>query len=198
MEDYVGRRRLAFFMSPSIKSDVINEYNEKLYRKGEGSSGPARQAGRRGRAEDKRIAEKIRRTFTFNKKLLVRRDMQNHQAMERLYKDNRGQAVREDEYEKFFNFVVIDRYVGVNQQQLRGAAGGVETLVYLQNTKPIDNYTKAVNDLTDRLQLVIDNPPPKAEKYVEGLRRARSDLRRIAGSNRSCTCWARRCRAPGR
>src|SRR5262249_61818486 len=37
LEEYVrGGGGLAFFMGPSIKSDIINEYNEKLYRKGEG------------------------------------------------------------------------------------------------------------------------------------------------------------------
>ncbi|MBO0697863.1 MAG: hypothetical protein J2P46_05690, partial [Zavarzinella sp.] len=181
LEEYVrGGGGLAFFMGPSIRSDTIAEYNEKLYKKGEGLFPvPLDKAVGVDVPEDKRIAEKIRRTFSLNKKLLIRRDMQNHPALEKLYKDNRGQAVREDEYEKFFNFVVIDRYIGVNQQQLRSATG-VDTLVYLQNTKPIDNYTKAVNDLTDRLQQVIDNP--KWEKYAPSLSRYRSELRRIAGS----------------
>src|SRR5437764_7125486 len=121
-------------MGPSIKSDVIAEYNDKLFRKGEGVFPvPLDKLVGVEVPEDKRIAEKIRRTFTLNKKLLIRRDMQSHPALEKLYKDNRGQAVREDEYEKFFNFVVIDRYIGVNQQQLRSATG-VDTLVYLQNT----------------------------------------------------------------
>jgi uncharacterized membrane protein len=182
LEEYVrGGGGLAFFMGPSIKSDVIAEYNDKLYRKGEGVFPvPLDKLIGVEVPEDKRIAERIRRIFTFNKKLLVRRDMQNHPALEKLYKDNRGQAVKEDEYEKFFNFVVIDRYVAVNQQQLRGGLGAVDTLVYLQNTKPIDNYTKAVNDLTDRLNQQIDNS--KWDKYADTLRRFRGELRRIAGS----------------
>jgi hypothetical protein len=184
LEEYAkGGGGVAFFMGPSIKSDTINEYNEKLFRKGEGIF-PVPLGALVGLEvpEDRRIAEKIRRMFTFNKKLLVRRDMRSHQALEKLYKDNRGQVVHEDEYEKFFNFVVIDRYVGVNQQQLRASAGAgaVDTLVYLQNTKPIDNYTKAVNDLTDRLLPVIENT--KWEKYAGSLSRHRSELRRIAGS----------------
>lgn len=185
LEDYVkGGGGLAFFMGPSIKSDVIGEYNEKLYRKGEGIFPvPLDKLVGTDVPEDKRIAERIRRTFTFNKKLLVRKEMQVHPALEKLYKDNRGQMVKEDEYEKFFNFVVIDRYVGVNQQQLRGGLSGVETLVYLQNTKPIDNYTKAVNDLTEKLQQqVIDRPNQKTEKYIPVLREIRGELRKIAGS----------------
>jgi hypothetical protein len=184
LEDYVkGGGGLAFFMGPSIKSDVIGEYNEKLFRKGEGVFPvPLDKLVGVDVPDDKRIAERIRRTFTFNKKLLVKREMQNHPALEKLYKDNRGQAVKEDEYEKFFNFVVIDRYVGVNRQQLRGGVGGVETLVYLQNTKPMDNYTKAVNDLTDKLQQVIEHPTPKTEKYVPVLKEIRAELRKVAGS----------------
>lgn len=182
LEEYVkGGGGLAFFMGPSIKSDVIAEYNEKLYRKGEGVFPvPLDRLVGVDVPEDKRVAERIRRMFTLNKKLLVRKDMRNHPAMERLYKDNRGQSVHEDEYEKFFNFVVIDRYAAVNQQQLRAGGGAVDTLVYLQNTKPIDNYTKAVNDLTDRLQQQIDDA--KWDRYADTLRRFRSELRRIAGS----------------
>jgi hypothetical protein len=183
LEEYVrGGGGLAFFMGPSIKSDVVAEYNDKLYRKGEGIFPvPLDKIIGVDVPEDKRITERIRRTFTLNKKLLIRKDMRNHPALEKLYKDNRGQTIaNEDEYEKFFNFVVIDRYVSVNQQQLRGGLGGVDTLVYLQNTKPIDNYTKAVNDLTDRLSQQVGSP--KFEKYAETLGRFRTELRRIAGS----------------
>ena len=182
LEDYVkGGGGLAFFMGPSIKSDVIAEYNDKLYRKGEGVFPvPLDKLVGVDVPEDKRIAEKIRRTFTFNKKLLVRRDMQNHPALEKLYKDNRGQAIKEDEYEKFFNFVVIDRYVSVNQQQLRGGLGGVETLVYLQNTKPIDSYTKAVNTLTDRLNSRSTTRSGISTRTRSG--GIRGELRKIAGS----------------
>ena len=185
LEDYVrGGGGLAFFMGPSIKSDTINEYNEKLYRKGEGIFPvPLDKLIGMEIPDDKRPAEKIRRLTTFSKQLLVRKAMRSHPAMEKLYTDNRGQMLKFiDEYEKFFMFVVLDRYVSVNRQQLRGGVGGVETLVYLQNTKPIDNYTKAVNDLTDKLQAVIDNPTPKTEKYVETLKRYRAELHRIAGS----------------
>jgi hypothetical protein len=184
LEDYVkGGGGLAFFMGPSIKSDTIGDYNERLYRRGEGIFPvPLDKLIGVDVPDDKRREERIRQMFTFNKKLLIRRSMQSHPALEKLYKDNRGQAVKEDEYEKFFNFVVIDRYVSVNQQQLRSGLGGVETLVSLQNRKPIDSYTKAVNDLTDRLQQVIDNPNPKTEKYVDMLKRVRGELRRIAGS----------------
>jgi hypothetical protein len=109
--------------------------------------------------------------------------MRNHPALEKLYKDNRGQPVANvEEYEKFLNFVVIDRYVSVNQQQLRGGLGGVERLAFLQNTKPIDSYTKAVNDLADKLVPLIESPNEKTKKFAEALSRYRSELRRIAGS----------------
>lgn len=184
LEDYVrGGGGLAFFMGPSIKSDTIKDYNERLYNKGEGIFPvPLDKLIGVEVPDDKRIAERIKKSLTFNKKLLIRRAMQNHSALEKLYKDNRGQTVNENEYEKFFNFVVIDRYVSVNQQQLRGGLGGVETLVSLQNQKPIDNYAKAVNDLTDKIQQIIDNPLPKMEKYTPVLKELRSELRRIAGS----------------
>src|SRR5262249_55417999 len=117
-----------------------------------------------------------------NKKLLVRRDMQSHPALEKLYKDNRGQAVKEDEYEKFFIFVLIDRYVSVNQQQLRGGLGGGDNPLYKPNTTPLDNFNPPVIALTDRFQAIIDNPTPKNEKYIPVLRELRTELRKIAAS----------------
>ena len=184
LEDYVrGGGGLAFFMGPSIKSDTIKDYNDRLYNKGEGIFPvPLDKLIGVDVADDKRIADRIKRSLTFNKKLLISRAMRNHPALEKLYKDNRGQTVNENEYEKFFNFVVIDRYVSVNQQQLRGGVGGVEVLVSLQNQKPIDNYAKAVNDLTDKIQQIIDNATARDEKYVPVLKEIRSQLRQIAGS----------------
>lgn len=182
LEEYVrGGGGLAFFMGPSIKSDVIAEYNDKLYKKGEGVFPvPLDKLIGVDLPDDKRILERLRRMSSFNKKLLVPKAMRNHPALERLYKDNRGQAVQEDEYEKFFRLVILDRYVSVNQQQLRAGLSGVDRLVYLANTKPMDNYAKTVNDLTDRLSQAAGTP--KAEKYAGTLERFRTELRRIAGS----------------
>lgn len=182
LEDYVkAGGGVGFFMGPSIKSDVIAEYNDKLYRKGEGLFPvPLDKAIGVDVPEDQRRMERIRRTFTFNKKLLVPGDKQSHPAMEKLYKDNRGQTVKEDEYEKFFMFVVIDRYLKVNQQQLRTGLGGSETLVYLQNTAPMDNYAPRVNALSDKIQSLAETS--KWEKYKDSLLAYRTELRKIAGS----------------
>jgi len=184
VEDYVrSGGGLAFFMGPSIKSDTIVDYNEKLYRKGEGIFPvPLDKLVGVDVPDNIRFAERMKRMASWSKKVLVREEMRSHPALEKLYKDNRGQAVHEDEYEKFFQVLILDRYVGVNQQQLRGGLSGVETLVSLQNTKPIDNYTKAVNDLTDRLQTTIDNLSPANQKYSLLLIEVRKELRRIAGS----------------
>lgn len=182
LEDYVkGGGGVAFFMGPSIKSDVVKEYNEKLYRNGEGVFPvPLDKPVGLDIPDDKRFMERLKRMSTFNKKLVVRKEMQAHPAMEKLYKDNRGQAVKEDEYEKFFYAVIIDRYVGVNLQQMRGGLAGAETLIHLQNNKPIDNYTKAVNDMTDRLQAAA--ALEKNQKYAAVLGEFRTELRKIAGS----------------
>ena len=184
LEDYVrSGGGVAFFMGPSIKSDTIKDYNERLYRKGEGIFPvPLERVVGVDVPENKRILNRLHRMSTLNKKLLVPEAMRSHPALERIYTDNRGQKIKEDDYEKFFMFVIIDRYVQVNRQQLRSGLGGVDTLMYLQNSKPIDNYTRAVNTLTDRLLPIIENPTPKTQKYVETLKRFRSELRQIAGS----------------
>ncbi len=182
VEEYArGGGGVAFFMGPSIKSDIIAEYNEKLYRKGEGVFPvPLDKAIGVDVPDDVRSRNKLLRQLQFNKKMHVRKDMRDHPAMEKLYKDNRGQTVKEDEYEKFFMFVVIDRYIKVNQQQLKTGPGGVDTLVYLQNTSPIDVYAQRVNQLTEELSALAETE--KGQPYATALNDARTGLRKIAGS----------------
>src|SRR5205085_468256 len=74
LEDYVkGGGGLAFFMGPSIKSDTIKEYNERLYRNGEGLFPvPLDKLIGVDVSDDKRREDKIRRMFTWNKKVLIR------------------------------------------------------------------------------------------------------------------------------
>jgi len=192
LEEYArGGGGVAFFMGPSIKSDIIAEYNEKLYRKGEGLFPvPLDKAVGVDVPDDVRLRNKLMRQLSFNKKMHVRKEMRDHPAMEKLYKDNRGQTVKEDEYEKFFMFVVIDRYIKVNQQQLKTGPGGVDTLVYLQNTSPIDVYAQRVLKLTDQLTEVAEkekvksyaNDPGRGASYADTLEKVRKELRQIAGS----------------
>jgi uncharacterized membrane protein len=181
LEEYVrSGGGLAFFMGPAIKSDVINDYNERLYRKGEGVFPvPLDRVVGVDIPEAQRNAEKLRRMFALNKKLLVTREMHDHPALEKLYKDNRGQAISDDEYERFFNFVILDRYAKIKTQELQANAGDVDTLIYLQNTNPMDNYTPRVNAITEKLPI----GEAKWEKYAASLTQYRTDLRRIAASS---------------
>lgn len=170
---------VAFFMGPSIKADIIPEYNEKLYDGGKGLFPvPLDKAIGLDIPEDKRAAQKFMRSLTYNKKLLTSKKTRAHPALEKLYTDNRGQAVSEDEYEKFFIFVVIDRYIRVNTQALQGTNSDLNTLVYLQNTAPMDAYTDRVNKLTDEFPLT----EAKWEKYAPTLTSYRTQLRQMAAS----------------
>ena len=181
-------------MGPSIKSDIIAEYNEKLYRKGEGIFPvPLDKLIGVDVPEDKRhrrqaSAARSRSTRSCSSAS----DMQNHPAMEKLYKDNRGQTVKEDEYEKFFNFVVIDRYVSVNQQQLRGRhRRGRHARLPAEHQADRQLTPSAVNDLTD--QLPRHRPRPRRG---EVRRAALSDAPDRAPADRrfdepSCTSSAR-------
>ena len=107
LEDYVrGGGGVSFFMGPNMKADVIPLYNEQLYRDGKGIFPvPLDKAVGLDIPEDKRSALKFMRSLTYNKKLLTSKKTRSHPALEKLYTDNRGQAVSEDEYEKFFIFL---------------------------------------------------------------------------------------------
>ena len=170
---------VAFFMGPSVKADVIPEYNEKLYRDGKGLFPvPLDKAVGLDIPDDKRAALKFMRSLTYNKKLLTSKKTRIHPALEKLYTDNRGQAVSEDEYEKFFIFVVIDRYIRVNTQAVQGGNTDLSTLVYLQNTSPMDVYTDRVNKLTDEFPIT----DVKFKKYADTLKSYRTQLRQMAAS----------------
>jgi Aerotolerance regulator N-terminal len=180
LEEYVkAGGGVAFFMGPSIKSDVIVQYNELLYRKNEGLFPvPLDKAIGVDVPDEQRRMERIKRSLTFNKKLLVRKTAQSHPALEKLYKDNRGQTVSEDEYEKFFNFVVIDRYIAPNRQQLKTDLGGTDVLVYLQNTNPMSAYEGRIIKASD--ELPVD--PGKWDKYIDRMRKYKAEIRQIASS----------------
>ncbi len=174
-----GGGGVSFFMGPSVKADVIPEYNEKLYRDGKGIFPvPLDKGVGMDIPEDKRAALKFARSLTYNKKLLTSKKTRSHPALEKLYTDNRGQAVSEDEYEKFFIFVVIDRYIRVNTQAMQGGNTDLNTLVYLQNTAPMEAYTDRVNKLTDEFPIT----EPKFSKFSESLTDYRTQLRKMAAS----------------
>ena len=56
----------------------------------------------------------------------------------------------------------------------------MDTLVYLQNTSPIDLYAQRVNAMTDELSVLAETE--KGKKYATALSDARTGLRKIAGS----------------
>lgn len=180
LEDYArGGGGISFFMGPNMKADVIPLYNEQLYRDGKGVFPvPLDKAIGLDIPEEKRSRLKFERSLTYNKKLLTSKKTRSHPALEKLYTDNRGQAVSEDDYEKFFMFVVIDRYIRVNTQALQIGNSDLSTLVFLQNTSPMDAYTDRVNKLTDEFPLT----EPKFEKYADSLKSYRTQLRQMAGS----------------
>ena len=150
---------LAFFVGPNCKGvETTKMYNEQLYRKGEGPF-PApidpKHAGE-GVSDDDRMSQKIHRLFSPYKQIVVKDAARDHPALERIYKEGKGQKSSNiDEYEKFFNFVVIDRYWVVNQNAWKDNKGGAETLVYLANRKPVDDYKKAVLALLARLPMDV-------------------------------------------
>ena len=154
LEEYVrGGGGLAFFMGPSIKSDTIDEYNEKLYRKGEGCSRSRSTSWsawtcRTTSGSPSGSAACSRSTRSCSSA----GDMQNHPALESSTRTTAGRRSRRTSTRSSSTSWSSTATSASTSSSSAARPGGVETLVYLQNTKPIDNYTKAVNDLTDQLQ----------------------------------------------
>lgn len=190
LEDYTANGGgVAFFMGPSIKSnDIVDTYDKLLFREGKGIfpvqidkdrpySGIALD-----KPEEERKEIKRNRAFEFNEKLLIPRSMRTHPALGGLYRDLRGNAVNEQEYDRYLRFVVLDRWFTYKPFRSEEATAiQPDILMYTENLRPKESYAPSVNAATNEILKVLENP--KFEKYKSALARMAADLRNRVASN---------------
>ncbi len=191
LEDYAASGGgVAFFMGPTIKSnDLTDTYDKLLFKEGKGIfpvlidkdrpySGIALD-----QPEDERKRIKRERNFeNFNEKLLIPRTMRTHPALGGLYRDLRGNAISEQEYDRFLKFVILDRWFTYKPfKTTETNASQPDILMYTENLRSKESYAPSVNSASDEILKIVANNP-KFEKYKTVVSRMAVDLRNKVAS----------------
>jgi hypothetical protein len=151
---------VGFFMGPSVRDPKF--YNEKLWKKGAGMF-PAPLEGIANKDATNEQLDQILRDQrnSFNKKLLVRKEVRRLPAMEKLYSDSRGQNFNDDSYERIFYLVAFARYYVVDRRNWK-PSDNVQTLLYLPNSRPIGDFERPTKELLRKLRETINLPARQA------------------------------------
>ncbi len=136
---------LSVFLGPNVDS---KKYNTTLYRDGEGVF-PVPLPDKPTDLDPEAFAKRLKqRSDELTKWVLVRDPAaKQHPAIAGLYTNERGQAIKDNEIEKFFPFIKIDRYWPVPRLGKWTTDPAVRELYCGANERPISSY----QDQTDRL-----------------------------------------------
>ena len=163
----------AFFLGPDVRPA---DYNKLLYADGTGLFPvPLPERPTDPLPDEKRIE----RLFTLQKKLLLRdKSAKAHPALFNIYFDERGNPLREDEFEKFFSFVIVGQYWPVKRLGKWREDPTVTELYCMPNEQPMGEIEPVVKPIIDRLP--VDEP--KYAKFKEVMAPLRNAVRKTAAS----------------
>ncbi|MGL4422006.1 MAG: hypothetical protein ACRCZF_15165, partial [Gemmataceae bacterium] len=164
---------IGFFLGPDVKPA---DYNKNLFLDGKGLF-PVPLPEKPSEPLTDEV--KLQRLFTLQKKLLLRdRTAKSHPALANIYFDERGNALREDEFEKFFSFVIVGQYWPVKRLGAWREDPNITELYCMPNEQPMGEAETAVRPVIDRLP--VDEP--KFAKYKDALAPLKTEIRKIAAS----------------
>lgn len=152
------------------------DYNRLLYAEGNGLfpvSLPERPS--EPLTEEQRLAKLL----TFQKKVLLKDPAaKQHPALAGIYTDEQGQPIKDDLYEKFFNFVTINQYWPVRRLGEWRDDPRITELFCMPNDQPMANFEAAARRVSD----MIPTDDEEFTKYQELLDSFREQIRRTAAS----------------
>ena len=152
---------VGFFMGPSIRDPKF--YNELLYKEGKGMFPvPLKEIANKNLTVEQLTQYSADQRSFLNMKLLVRKEMRRHPAMEKLYSDSRTQNFIDAAYEKLFYFVVFARYYIVDRPKWN-PGDDIQTLLYLPNTRSIADFERPTKDLLRKLREATDESTRRAQ-----------------------------------
>lgn len=151
------------FLGPNVKRD---DYTNKMYRV-TGGFFPVPLN------EDPKVitVEQFALRFaSFTKRLLLRNAGNKfHPALRRIYLDDRGEVMKNDGVEPYFNLVNIDAHFPVSRRGAWREDKSVQELYCLQNDDPMSKHEQNAKDLIDAIQKVYNEAKfEKARKYLDG------------------------------
>src|SRR5262249_54726341 len=181
LEEYVREGGgLAVFLGPNVDP---KRYNQTLYRDGQGLF-PVQLPDKPTDipTPDQFIKRQEQRANELTKWVLTRDPAaKTHPALAGLYTNERGLAIKDNEIEKFFPFIRIDRYWPVARLGEWTRDPSVRELYCMANERPIASYQKPATDLVRKIEKEVGKP--KFQRYRPVMTDARNDqpsvLRRI-------------------
>ena len=165
---------VGFFLGPDVKP---KDYNTLLYADGNGLFPvPLPEKPSALLTEEQRLA----RLFTLQKKLLLKdANAKLHPALSGIYTDERGQPIKDDDFEKFFSFVTVSQYWPVKRLGKWRDDRAVTELYCMPNEQSVADFEGPARKLADGL--AVDDPA--FAKFKEVLAPAREQLKRTAASS---------------
>jgi len=161
LETFLGNGGgVAFFMGAAVRNPQF--YNEKLWRDGTGMFPmPLKEIANKDATPQQLSAIQTEQRFSPYKKLVVRNEMRQHPAMEKLYTDVQGSKVLDTKFENAFYGVTFPRYYMVDRPKFNPGSD-TQTLIYLTNYRSIADYEKQTRDLTRRIREAVDEQSARA------------------------------------
>jgi hypothetical protein len=165
---------VGFFLGPDVNP---KEYNRTLYADGAGPFPvPLPDRPSEPLTEEKRLA----RLFALQKKVLLKDPAaKTHPALAGIYTDDRGQPIKDDDFEKFFNFVIVDQYWPVKRLGKWRDDRSVAELYCLPNEQSVADFEGPARKVADALP--VDDPA--FAKFKDALAPFRDQLKRTAASS---------------
>ena len=163
---------VGFFMGP----DVRPQDYDKLYADGTGVFPVPLPAKPTDPLTDD---QKLQRLFTLQKKLLLRdKATKSHPALSNIYFDERGNSLRDDEFEKFFSFVIVGQYWPVKRLGKWRDDPNTTELYCMLNEQPMGELEPVVRSIVDRIPI----EEPKYAKYKDAVLPLKVAIRKTAAS----------------
>ncbi len=179
LEKYVaGGGGVGVFLGPNVNP---SDYNTKFYR---GTAGffpvPLQD-----KPKVTTLEQFLLRGAALTKRLLLRTPANRfHAALRRIYLDDRGELLKNDGVEPFFNVVNIDAHWPVSRRGAWRDDKSVQELYCLQNEAPIAEFEGKTVELVNLIRKQYNEPKfEKARKYLDGPDGLLERIRRVTGAN---------------
>lgn len=161
---------VGIFLGPDVNP---KEYNQYLYADGKGIL-PVPLPDRP--SEPLTEEQRFKKLFSFSKKVLLKdRAAKSHGALAGIYLDDRGKPIRDDDYEKFFNFVMINQYWPIQRIGKWRDDRSVQELYCLPNDRPMADFEGPARQISGRIPL----DDPEFEKSKAALTYFRNEINRV-------------------
>lgn len=179
LEKYVsGGGGVGVFLGPNVNPP---DYNAKFYR----GSGGFFPVPLQDKPKVLTLEQFLLRGASFTKRLLLRApENRFHPALRRIYLDDRGEPLKNDGVEPFFNVVNIDAHWPVPRRGAWREDKRVQELYCLQNNAPIADFEAKAVELVNLIRKQYNEPKfEKARKYLDGPEGLLEKVRRVTGAN---------------